>query len=794
MIIKKLARLLIVLSSFWYAVLTAAFPVVVAAQESLTTGDATASATASSEANEAETEVAASEPIEVEVDTTQEAETETDSSAESSSGDVEAVTSGELEVETGEASSDSTASSLDNLNVVETGGEVATLSAETDQEAEAIVESEAQSESGEVKAVADWLELITGDGISLSNLINIENINLVGSELIWLIQTIIDGEGEINFYELFSQEATSQLPQDTEVVTNQEGKIQSNNSADTTTGGNEAVADEMEVTTGDATSVANTVNLANLNLVGNRSLFTIINILGNYQGDIVLPNGSHLGYEGLGWENLNLVTNQEAQTDTSSLAQSTTGDNQLEGDFDSSTGDATSLANTRSYVNLVRIGDNWAFLLVNLFGGWSGSLVNWSAPGEASQLGWGSHLLEQTWNSNEPSPGQGNLTVETNQKAVVESTTQANTQTGGNNLLGTGEVTTGDATSVANDFTLANFVGIGGSFLFGVFNILGNWVGDLVVAYPDLAIGVTDNLEENAVGNPQNYLITVQNNGRAEAKDVKIDFDFEGDFIPSQPVGGWLVESLAPGEIKEFEVNGNTSPTALSGSVIKAQASVTTPETEETLANNSASDETIVVLPVVMETESEPDHREPDLRVRVWNNVNDFVYPGDTVRASITVANQSQFISHATQVHGQLANDHPMPAIPMNWELGDLKPGERVKIEFEIQLIEELPEGEYHLSVYATGKSAAGDESSSESVVSNFLVRLKALAGLVSGEALAQANNSTSGQVGEVLGISDQKGFDIRDYFSYIFVASILMLLALAIIKKKVTEGVVGDD
>jgi len=828
--LKKLfIKSLIVSLSIWQAVFTSALPIVAYAQETeatpspesttIETGDATSSATAQGTANTSETEVTGSltgDGCGVEttcegntlVSTEQEATTDTISSADSGTGENEATTSGDLIIDTGDAGASAVSDSEDNINVVSLVSQEpesspspspeaiesslspspsATLEVDTEQEATSSAISGALSETGENMGLSEEeLQIITGAAYAIANTLNIANVNLVGSDLVWLITTILGSqEGTINFYELFQnlpQRQIGDIPQETTITTDQTSNFESQTQAGADTGNNTGQGQGVEVGTGDATAVANTINLTNLNLVGSSGLFTVINIVGSLLGDIILPNGSHLLPSGFPWGNTEVITNQEADIDSSSSADGNTGENVLDGSGEITTGNATAISNTQSFANLVRIGDGWALLIFNLFGNWNGSLLNWQGPGSEETLGYGTHTLEQEWDGPLPQSSEegGSLTVLTNQNATVSSLTSAGSNTGMNSLLGLGRLSTGNAMSLANDFTLANFVGVGGSFMFGIFNILGSWVGDLVVAYPDLEVSVTDGVDSITPGSTDEFTVTVTNRGDAEANAVSLGLSFSGEFIPATP-SSWDIGPLGPGESKTYKAQGTVSPTALTNTSFGATATATSSDTEETGENNSASDSTNIVIP-----EPGPkDTRLPDLKVTVWNNVNDFVYPGDTVLASVTVANQSPFLARDVRVTGSLSNDHPMPPIPMNWKIGDLKPGERVRIEFEIGLIEELPGGAYHLSAEAKGRSEAGDEAGSGWITSNFLVRLRQLvesltpAVLASGEDIAPS--------GEILGAMNiNSPVDKRIYLPYILAISVFIYITLVILRRKI--------
>ena len=863
---------LIISFSFWYAVFSTATPLFVLAQTedistsptpsptptatpaptsepagiNLETGDATASATAESDANSSETQVSGNLggeacsspepdcPGDTLVDTEQEALTNTDSSSTSTTGENEIEASGSASIKTGDAASGALTDSQTNTNVVEleTGSETeieeeqetetegqavpsptptpeSLLEVNTEQSATSSAESEALSSTGEnIIETNGSLEIVTGAAFALASAINLTNVNLVGSDLFWLIKTILgEQDSSINFYELFSESDMEAMIEnlavnsEATITTNQESIVKTATEADANSGENLGEGEMVEMTTGEAVAVASSVNLANLNFVGSNALVAVVNIAGSLVGDIILPNPKQLPVAGFPWSDTKVISNQEAVVDTGSYAQANTGENSLEGNIDLLTGDAAAVANTYSYANLVRVGDGWGFIILNVFGDWAGSLVNWEEPGSNQTLGLGSHQLEKTWGNEKPlleqnqpelmeTESETGLTIITNQTAEVESQTTSLANTGRNQLQGEGRLTTGDALSLASDFALANFVGVGGSFLFGIFNVLGSWVGDLVVAYPDLEISVTDNLETVTPGSPIEYLITVKNTGQARAENVLVDFSYPQDVVLFPAPSFWQIDYLEPGAEKIFQIGGEVLPTALANSELVAQATVETPDTEETTENNQAQDKTIVILPP-QETSGpgEPDTRLPDLKVSVWNNVGDFVYPGDTVLASITVANQSSFVAKSVRVRGELANDHPMPPIPMEWEIGDLKPGERVKIEFEIGLIEELPEGEYHLSAEAIGLSGAGQPASSGWVTSSFLVRLKAVLSLLTEVITPQ--EETLAASGQVLGVEDNYNyfrFDIEPYLPYILGASVFLLIVISALRRKI-EG-----
>jgi hypothetical protein len=182
-----------------------------------------------------------------------------------------------------------------------------------------------------------------------------------------------------------------------------------------------------------------------------------------------------------------------------------------------------------------------------------------------------------------------------------------------------------------------------------------------------------------------------------------------------------------------------------------------------------------------------PDTRTPDLQIETSNNVGAFVYPGDTVLAKITVTNQSAFTAHNIEVKGQLTNDHPMPAIPMDWKIGDLRPNGKAKISFSITLTSDLPQGQYKIAANVTGDGDSGNESSADST-SSFWVKVKGfITELAAPQALAE---SAANAEGNVLGTttSGKSPLDINKYLPYILASLAAAYIFIFFARKKLKE------
>lgn len=288
------------------------------------------------------------------------------------------------------------------------------------------------------------------------------------------------------------------------------------NTANDNTGG------DTTLTTGNATVDANVVSLANNNLSGNIQV-GVVNIYGNLQGDIILPDNAlscsscsantTAGNSDNGANSTNVATtNTTSQTDTTQQNNAaitnnltygaTTGGNSADENTDGSanvqTGQASVDSHTLNIANSNVDGGTWWLVLVNKAGQWVGQILG--APDGSTMSGSsgtqftidakGNVVATNTGN------GAGSTNIATTTSNSQNTTSQSNTatllnninllaNTGGNsandNTGGDTHIQTGNAQIIAN---LINFVNNnvthGGKLLVTIVNVFGSWVGDFV--------------------------------------------------------------------------------------------------------------------------------------------------------------------------------------------------------------------------------------------------------------------------------------------------------------------------
>jgi len=254
--------------------------------------------------------------------------------------------------------------------------------------------------------------------------------------------------------------------------------------ANNTTGG--------DATTGDANAVANIFNLVNSMIVPGSSFIGTINILGNLNGDILLPTLlASIGQTGPNSSNT-INNNQDNNTnitsvDNRSIANNTnlsaaSGNATVAGNTtggDATTGAAKTELNIFNLTGREIIGTNGLLVFSNVLGSWSGFIFD-APTGTNSVLGTGPGSTN-TVNANT----SNNLDIDSTSNTAIENNVTASARSGDASVTGNttgGNASTGDATASANIFNLVNSQ-LDFSSWFGVLfiNVFGDWTGSFGV-------------------------------------------------------------------------------------------------------------------------------------------------------------------------------------------------------------------------------------------------------------------------------------------------------------------------
>jgi hypothetical protein len=508
--------------------------------------------------------------------------------------------------------------------------------------------------------------------------------------------------------------------------------------------------------------------------------------LADWNGNIILPNGTQLSLPTESSGNVNVNSNQIAEVSSTTTSTASTGGNyQTGGSTTITTGNSVSSASSGTVANVVEIGNGLGFLIINYSGNWTGSLINWSTPGSSQTFDPGTYNLTTEYGNPGTTGGEGTTNVTSNQEATVTTNVSSNANTGGNSQTGKNlSLLTGNAVSLANNFTLANLTGVGGGFFFGIINILGNWGGNIIAAYPELRVSVTDNQDTVYPGGAENYTVTITNAGHAIANGVNLNFNFPGLVIPDGPINTfWNLGNLNPGQTQTFNLAGHVSDSAPIGTDLLASATGSTTDTQDSSNGDTGTDTTNVILPA----DPGPNTQTPSLETDIWDSVGAFIYPGDTFWATITVHNNSSVFARSLVVNGGIKDPDGKIIAPLSWQVGDIKPSGKVKISFNVTIPKDSVAGKYIFEASATGKSESGDSSTSNLAQSDFLVELPAGAGgFITPPVIGSTISQGSGGSPAVLGLSTQNTpINVKNFNAFIFPSLTLTYLLIVIARRR---------
>lgn len=690
-------------------------------------------------------------------------------------------------------------------------------------------------------------KITTGDALALANVLNFINTNVVGSNFdIMVLDLSTSGSSDINLNEIWKQilnqqgmvslsligESNASNLRIT-IINNNSCKLENNVQVTAGTGGNEASNNNSaEINTGGATALANVNNFVNTNIFGSKFFFGIINITSDQSGNLILPrpesfllpNTSGDGSASAIFQNFNVANinnNVESSAGTGDNTASTEN-----GNSSVNTGNANSIANSVTIANFNAWLNNYLFFRINNLSGWNGNILGWTTPdsSEVSQ----SNGQDFEVSSEAPIGGASGIPASTTlfentNEATVINNIKVDANTGNNkanNNASGSQINTGNARSVANLFNLVNANILSSNWFFGMVNILGNWKGNVIFAYPDLSIALGGQNSEVEVGNTIDLTVTYENKGYDDARNSQVKLaipqglSYLNDTSGTKPAKegdnyAWSIGDLKPGQKSNFiislGVNSDFNFDNLQSfwsKIIKEAyaaenekekkisilASIGGSDPESSLINNLSSIETTIYKPIVTSSDSENngDQRQPTLVISASNNVNTFVYPGDTVSFEVKVKNTSDVPSYNTIVLQKLYNGGPEDFGTFKFNIGTVNPGKEGKLTFGLKLPNNgtLTADHYRTITQASGKAPNGNAISSNEAGTNFDVKLLAATFM---PRIVEAKE-TNQEEGQVLGAATSCP-STKDILPYILLLAMSSFYLTSWIKFRLVKG-----
>lgn len=588
----------------------------------------------------------------------------------------------------------------------------------------------------------DTPTIASGRAITLANILNLVNTNLINSEgIIYFsnfFETISDTIDFRSAADGGGERCTLQACADTSVTVQIENDASIENAlvVEAITGQNGVHGnDHASIETGDAYAGANIINIANTNLIDSNYLLVTLNAFEDVNGDIVFPAWSEffeeLTHSASTPESIEVNNHADVINDVDIDAN--TGDNSIDG-ADSSTidtGDARSGTNVFNEINSTLGGGKSVSIIFRVHGDWAGDIF-----GAPSDLSWmedgqgGIFLFNAPGSSGTP----GVASVTGTSTARIRNDVNVIALTGENSISGaqTASISTGDANAGVNIINVANNTIIGRNWILAIVNIFGDFNGNLSFGRPDLWVGEQIETPERIEnGSELTYTFSVINNGDSNASGVKLTDDQDTEHIAildasvpySTDESGryvWELGSIPAGGGVEISYRARIQ-NAAEGTDITNIVQVRSHETDNNLDDNT---DTATVRTDSHRSSGGRDDREeeakeefdPASEARVADAVDILRLAGSydeidlalgtEYRASdqkIRVINDHSYPLQNVVVHDILRDPKGLVIQHEVWKLGTVLVNEQIDIGYTVNFAPTADLGEYSLTTRVEG-------------------------------------------------------------------------------------------
>lgn len=599
--------------------------------------------------------------------------------------------------------------------------------------------------------------ITTGDSLASANVVNVVNTNIIDSSGFFFLLNALFGQiGTIDIRQAMIN-ASSSAPTLTSLcptalcnaTTTSITEIENINTAEvvnnvvvrSSTGGNSASGDGSTINTGDAYAAANVVNVVNTNIIDSNYALMVFNNFGNWGGDFILPNKdffdkfflkkqsvfkSDSGFPQVrvGETDITISNQNEASVENNVETVADTGDNSVAGsDSGISTGDATASSNVHNQVNTNLFGGKSLRILFRITGNWSGNIfglpkgVQWRQTSQGVEI-FGDEGLED-FNEVQPSSPTASTTVNVSNDNTASITNNVSVYalTGENKIEGSdSEISTGNALAVANVVNLANTNVVGQNWLYAIFNIFGDWNGNVSFGEPDLWLGArAESLSGNfSPGARVAYHFTVANRGDADATKVKIKNIFDSDFITFDEDNEteWDIGAVPSGSSADFTYIATIADNLPFGDTeLKSGATALAFENDANPEDNT--DQVAIVASrarpsPVYNGLNVPFTPDPILSVTKTNDASTTTTPltaSSTVKYQVVIKNDGGEAYRAVLVD-TLKNEKDEVINEQSWDLDVIFPNEEITVDYTVFFNASTTDGVYtnYAQVKALGR------------------------------------------------------------------------------------------
>ena len=358
-------------------------------------------------------------------------------------------------------------------------------------------------------------------------------------------------------------------------------------------------------------------------------------------------------------------------------------------------------------------------------------------------IGWsetpGGIVLYNETDSDETSPPTKDLTIANTNNATIENNVSVYALTGDNKVLGDeGAITTGDAYAGAQVTNVANTNILGQNWALLVFDIFGDWGGDLMFGQPDLWIGAQATPRTTPImpGTDITYTYTITNRGDATASQVRFEQMFHKSQLhfkkqiktqsesETETTGMWELGDIKPGETKTVSYETKIQDTlSLAHQPVTIEATVTAAEDDADYDDNT---EIITVYSGREGKDKLGKKKSFASKVEVEKTAStERVMPGEAVDYTITITNHGGPLFRSL-LRDTLVNEAGEMVREKYWQLGTIATDETVSVTYTMEFGEDIAPGVYTNNAQVlglhTGKSWQHGKSYESSIVSEEIV------------------------------------------------------------------------
>jgi hypothetical protein len=508
------------------------------------------------------------------------------------------------------------------------------------------------------------------------------------------------------------------------------------------------------IDTGNATGVANIVNLANTNILDSNGSVNFISNLFNPVETIDLR-----GF-GTGTSTCSLSSCDDNDTEIAVAATNTadiindivvraaTGENTASstgGNALITTGDAYAAANVLNVANTNIIDSNYLIMLFNNFGSWGGDIVLPSGDAFASLFGGGAYSLDA------------------NNDATIGNNVNATADTGGNSASSTGtstegiaSVTTGTAVSGTNVLNHVNQNIFGNGSFMMVLKVHGDWSGELFNLPEGLSWKQT----------PDGIVLWSSSAPIGDDDDDDGEADLDGDGDDDEVEIATANMATIVNNVDALAITGGNIATADGDATIET-GDATAVANVVNIANTNVVGKNwvLAIVNIFGDWSGNIAFGRPDLWVagRAETESNP-AGPGSKITYRITVANRGDAPANDVKLENifdrtKVSFGQDIAAsIPggLSWAIGTVAPGTSKEIVYAAVVASDLPQGDTQLTNALAVRARESDNNTADNT--DVLTVLARRAAASSGGSGSGGGGSSSGTTGGSSSSSNTSG------------------------------------